>query len=226
MQLLLFSLLRRAPCAVGLPAALRRAVRYYRKAMNLNGHVRATVALGMCYQSSRGLHQDLMEGVKLFKIAASADVIGANDSSEDFGRPGQVSWAQRKEDLAGRTQGVALAQTVLGLCYRHGRGVYRDAAMAIRHFRLGSKGGNAEAACCLGDCYKEGFGVAFNMQQAVRHYKLAAERGNCRGQCIYGEYLLEGRGCNKVRGAAAKRANPAPHRPASCRPAAAAAAAA
>jgi TPR repeat protein len=93
---------------------------------------------------------------------------------------------------------VALAQTVLGLCYKHGRGVYRDAAMAIRYFRLGSDGGNGEAACCVGDCYKEGFGVAFNMQQAVRYYRLAAERDHCRGQCIYADYLEEGRGTSKV----------------------------
>jgi len=181
----------------GRPRSYAKAARFYRKAMNLNGHVRSTVALGLCYQDSRGLHQDTMEGVKLFKIAADTDTDGKFDADDDFGKPGHLSWAQRREDLAGRATGKALAQTVLGLCYMHGKGVYRDAAMAMRHFRQGCKGGNAEAACCIGDCYKEGFGVAFNMQQAVAHYKLAAERGNCRGQCEYAQCLQDGRGTNK-----------------------------
>ncbi len=73
-------------------------------------------------------------------------------------------------------QGLAEAQSNLGIMYRKGRGVAQDYAEAVKWFRLAAEQGNAEAQSILGAMYREGQGVPQDYVQAHMWFNLAASR--------------------------------------------------
>ena len=89
-------------------------------------------------------------------------------------------------------QDNTLAQTLLGIMYRDGRGVPQDYAEAIRWFRLAADQGDADAQDCLGSTYANGRGVPQDNAEAIRWYRLAANQGHSRSFCELG--MLADRG--------------------------------
>jgi TPR repeat protein len=91
-------------------------------------------------------------------------------------------------------QGVAAAQTMLGVMYGDGRGVQQSHAEAGRWFRLAAAQGNADAQNNLGSMYELGSGVERDDAEAARWYRRAADQGDALGQYSLGTMYLEGRG--------------------------------
>jgi ATP-dependent protease ClpP protease subunit len=94
-------------------------------------------------------------------------------------------------------QGDALAQSLLGLMYRDGRGVPQDYQQAAEWLRKAADQGRANAQSNLGNLYETGRGVTKDMTEAVNWYRKAAEQGNTPGQSNLGHMYESGRGVTK-----------------------------
>lgn len=144
-----------------------------------------------------------MEGFRLFVLAA--------ESSGTQRRLGRIQWGLPRtagEDEAGqpldpdeaeRLEGGGQAHTMLGLCYKLGRGVYKSESLAIMHFRIARDCGSAMGIRCLAECFKAGFGVPFSIQEAVQLYREAASLGDGVAQYRYGQCLEQGHAVDRVR---------------------------
>ena len=74
-------------------------------------------------------------------------------------------------------QGNATAQSILGLMYANGEGVPKDAAEAVRWFRLAAEQGTARAQFNLGFMYANGEGVPKDDVTAYAWLNIAAAQG-------------------------------------------------
>ncbi|MBT4710508.1 MAG: hypothetical protein HOB82_03150 [Alphaproteobacteria bacterium] len=83
-------------------------------------------------------------------------------------------------------QGVAAAQTHLGLMYDEGNGVAVDDAKAIEWYRLAAAQDDVLSLYLMGTMYDLGEGVAEDNDQAVEWYRLAAALNN-----VYSRQLVE-----------------------------------
>lgn len=75
-------------------------------------------------------------------------------------------------------QGVAAAQTNLGVMYDKSQGVVQDSAEAVRWYRLAAEQGDAYAQTNLGYMYSNGRGVTQDYVLAHMWYNIAAANGN------------------------------------------------
>ncbi|MCC6775949.1 MAG: SEL1-like repeat protein [Hyphomicrobiales bacterium] len=91
-------------------------------------------------------------------------------------------------------EGVARAQTLVGLIYHSGLGVVKDDNEALRWFRLAAEQGDAEARFHLGVMYDEGQVVPQDHAEAAKWYQLAAEQGNAQAQYNLGLAYAKGEG--------------------------------
>lgn len=85
-------------------------------------------------------------------------------------------WQQAAE------QGHAIAQSFLGVCYSHGRGITKDQSLAVAWYRKAAEQGYAPAQANLGVMYRDGKGVAKDESQAVQWLRKAAEQGYAPAQ--------------------------------------------
>ena len=90
--------------------------------------------------------------------------------------------AQEEKDLertrALAEQGNAFAQSNLAFMYYTGTGVPRDAAEAVRWYRLAAEQGDARAQSNLGYHYANGEGIPEDLVLAYMWYNLAAAQGH------------------------------------------------
>jgi clan AA aspartic protease (TIGR02281 family) len=91
-------------------------------------------------------------------------------------------------------QGLAPAQTVLGLAYHYGQGVQHDEAEAVKWFRKGAEQGWAQAEFYLARSYENGVGIQQNYAEAVKWYRKAADQGHADAQNGMGLAYLGGQG--------------------------------
>ena len=75
-------------------------------------------------------------------------------------------------------KGEAWAQFFLGLSYINGQGVPKNAAEAVKWYRLAAAQGNAMAQLNLGFMYGKGQGVPMDDVRAHMWFNLAAVRGD------------------------------------------------
>lgn len=91
-------------------------------------------------------------------------------------------------------QNCAEAQTELGECYYHGKGVALDYEEAVKWFAKAAEQGNEWAQYNLGECYYLGHGVSIDHEEAAKWFREAAERGNAFAQNKLGECYYNGYG--------------------------------
>lgn len=78
-------------------------------------------------------------------------------------------------------QGLAVAQTNLGIMYDKGAGVPEDEAEAARWFRLAADQGDADAQYNLGVMYANGEGVILDFVSAHMWFSSGGANGNNLG---------------------------------------------
>jgi uncharacterized protein len=130
------------------------------------------------------------------QLTAQAKEI-ANDlknkgSNTDFYKqncPTNIAFWQRTAD-----QGYAIAQLLLGGCYRSGDGIKQDYAEAVKWYRKSAEQGNAYAQINLGTMYKTGYGAAQSDKEAAKWYRKAAEQGQANAQYLLGLLYENGQG--------------------------------
>ena len=150
-----------------------------------------------CY-FGRGVAQDYVEAVRLYRLAADQGhararfflgVMFYNGRGVAQDRAEAVRWYRLAAE-----QGDVDAQFNLGGIFKNGRGVARDDAEAVRWYRLAAEQGDADAQFNLGCIFKNGQGVAQDDAEAVRWYRLAAEQGDAKAQLFLGLGFNLGKG--------------------------------
>ena len=94
-------------------------------------------------------------------------------------------------------QGLAEAQSNLGLMYVKGQGVTRDYAEAVKWYRKAAEQGLAEAQYNLGQMYYKGQGVTRDYAEAVKWFRKAAEQGLAAAQYNLGVMYRKGEGVTR-----------------------------
>ena len=148
-----------------------KAVEWFRKAAN-NGHPKALLRLGVCYEDGCGAEQNDNKAKELYVQAV----------------PGLQTLAE---------QGDSDAQNYLGDCYYFGNGVPKDMSKAVEWFCKAAEQGNSDAQCNFGYCYFNGEGIAKDYAKAVEWYCKAAEQGNSDAQNHLGNCYYYGDGVTK-----------------------------
>ena len=91
-------------------------------------------------------------------------------------------------------KGDAIAQHLVGDCYRCGYGTEKDEKEAFRWYSLSAAQGNPIGLNNVGCCYDAGLGVAKDSVEAVSWYQKAAEQGYCMALYNVGGCYDEGKG--------------------------------
>ncbi len=91
-------------------------------------------------------------------------------------------------------QGVVDAQALLGQILLDGRGIERDAALALKWFVIAASRGHAMAHNMLGRCHEHGWGCEASAERAAGHYLHAARAGLDWGLYNLANLLGTGRG--------------------------------
>jgi TPR repeat protein len=94
-------------------------------------------------------------------------------------------------------QGDAQAQFNLGLMYATGEGVPKDAAEAVKWYRLAADQNHPRAQFNLGLLYATGEGVPKDTAEAVKWYRKAADQGDAWAQSNLGLMYADGDGVPK-----------------------------
>ena len=92
------------------------------------------------------------------------------------------------------TQGVASAQSDLGVMYQYGIGVTQSDVEAVKWFERAAQQGNAPAETNLGFMYAKGRGIKKDSSQAVTWTRKAADQGYAVAQMNLGTMYREGDG--------------------------------
>lgn len=128
------------------------AVKWWLKAAD-NGHVKAMFEIGNCYEAGLGgLPKDYKYAIDYWKAAIDR---GYND-----------------------TEKLGIGYYKLGLQYKQGIGVQKNAHEAVRLWENAVQYGNSDAMYKLAQCYKYGKGVEQDNSKAVSLFQMAAEHGN------------------------------------------------
>jgi TPR repeat protein len=96
--------------------------------------------------------------------------------------------------LAAAETGLADAQVMLGQILLEGRGIQRDAGLAVRWFRIARAHGNSMAHNMLGRCLEHGWGCDPNPSLAAAEYRKATEQGLDWGMYNLANLFATGRG--------------------------------
>jgi TPR repeat protein len=91
-------------------------------------------------------------------------------------------------------QGVVDAQALLGQILLDGRGIERDAVLALKWFAIAASRGHAMAHNMLGRCHEHGWGCEASAERAAGHYLHAARSGLDWGLYNLANLLGTGRG--------------------------------
>jgi uncharacterized protein len=126
----------------------------------------------------------------LFAMASAAIAAPLEDADAAFKRRDYSTAVRLWRSLA--DQGDTVAQTNLGVCYEHGRGVPRDYVAAAKWFRKAADQGDAIAQYNLGFLYDTGIGVARDFAEAAKWYVRGADQGDAVAQANLGAMYAQG----------------------------------
>jgi len=138
--------------------------------------------LALCYEKGEGVEKNLVESIKLYKLAIEKENIHAINNlgfcyDKGIGVDKNPVEAVRLYKLAVE-KGNIIAHYNLGYCYYFGEGVDKNPVEAIKLYKLAVEKGNTIAMNNLGSCYYFGEGVDKNIDEAIRLYKLASDKGS------------------------------------------------
>nr|KAG5711563.1 hypothetical protein BaRGS_016745 [Batillaria attramentaria] len=132
------------------------------------GHAPSYFNLALCYQMGYGVEKDLNQAV--FNLA----LMTMN------GEGGITKDKERAMELLNTAamQGLAQAQTYLGVYYTEVEDDQQDFEQAASFFQAAADQDDAEGQYFLGICYENGWGVESSDEEAAKLYAAAAESGH------------------------------------------------
>ena len=166
------------------------AVKWYRKAIEIEHNPSALSHLGECYHYGHGVPQNEKEARDWFWLAENRDgLYGIYYIYQGNGvRLGD------KESLAKANHGDIHSQMYIAHWYEEHSEVNDSAKKAAYWYQKAAVQGNAAAQANLGDCYYYGRGVEKDKTTAVKWYTKAAEQGNTMAISKLGDCYYEGNG--------------------------------
>ena len=166
----------------GVGVDLVEAFRWCRRAVEVRApSAVAYYNLALCFDFGRGTPKDLVEAVRLYKIAAE---MGDADAQFNLGMCLQrgdgtpcnpveaFTWLKRAADA-----GNAVAQRNVGRALETSHGVKEDKVSAVVYYRRSADQGDATAMYNLGICFRIGIGVPRDPSAAVLWMKRAHDAG-------------------------------------------------
>ena len=173
------------------------------------GDTSAQFTLGFVYGAGRGVPQEDIEAVILYRKAASqggvsntveelAKILGRDPSEFDLPQPLPAPPNQPQSACSGRTTmlGVLVDSDLIqqGVMSALGEGVPQDDAEAVAWYRKAAEQGYAPAQSNLGFMYDEGKGVPQDDVEAIDWYRKAAEQCSAVAQFNLGVMYTSGEG--------------------------------
>jgi TPR repeat protein len=184
---------------LGVPKDLDRAVFYYRQAAEQK-HANALVQLGICYDNGLGVEKDEKMALKFFQEAADlGSGLGLFNVAvcHDLGKSGLKAdpVAAAKWFIRSGEADYPLAMNEMGIRYREGRGVLKDATAAVAWFDKAATVHSFPAAQFnLGNMFELGVAVPQSYQRAGELYTLAALAGRPDAKHLLARLFLRGLG--------------------------------
>ena len=174
--------------------AARQAETWLRRAAAL-GHAPAQYRLSLLYLSGAR-----PRGAAAIWYAAANDTPAERNRALLYPDGFDVAPAFEKSFAlaeAAAAQGLALAQSHLGMLYLREIGCRRDDAAALRWFRLAADQADAGGALGLAIIHEHGLGLPRDMAAAARWYAQAVARGNEAAATALGLLYLKGQGVSR-----------------------------
>jgi len=167
---------------------LEKAVEWYERAVKY-GNAEAQGRLGKLSYEGRGLHKDFHKAFELFQSASSqGDAYAMFGLARMYGSGEGIPKDDKKarlliQDAASR--GLQDAQLIVGLRYSGGSyGFAKDAAEAVKWWRLAAEQGNWFAQLQLARAYRDGEGVPKDTLRAMEWYRKSAAQGDWLPQSL------------------------------------------
>ena len=197
----------------------QKSVEWYQKAADA-GHGEAMFELAQKYENGSNVEKDSAKAKEYYKKAAEVGCERAIKREEEshsymnwLDETGQRfradtpddAYASFMEDLQkDASNGLDLAQKLLGNCYFDGKGVKQDNKEAVKWTRMAAGQGNVLAQYNMGYSYYNGLGVPHDYREAVNWYKKSAEQGYAHAQFLLGLCYDNGQGVPHDYGEAVK----------------------
>jgi len=190
--------------------ARRIAKRFFRKATeasskgeykNAEGYLREALKLTTDWEDRDGLQENIKNelGSVRHRFAVQGNPSAQFLLGVMFDHVEAKKWFQRAAE-----QGLAEAQTNLGVMFFTGRGGPQDYEEAVRWWLKAAAQGEDQAQGALGNMYRNGLGVTQDHVEALNWYRLAAEQGNAEAQFYLGKIYNLGQGVEKDHALAVK----------------------
>ncbi|ELU04399.1 hypothetical protein CAPTEDRAFT_223518 [Capitella teleta] len=143
------------------------------------GYAKASYNLAICYETGKGVPQDMSQAAKLYHIAASQGCSKSlyNLSLMYMDGCGVTRDENKAKQLLEKAaaSGLKQAQTELGVIYTEHK--HRDMQKAASLFSWAAKQQDSAAQYYLGICYEQGLGVPCNPCKAAELYRQSANAG-------------------------------------------------
>ena len=134
----------------------KQAIEFLEKAAEQN-HIPSLIELGLAYYSGSIVDKDKIKAVEFWEKAAR---LGSREAKVRLAYSKIIDGNKNiKPELnflqAATDEGSVLAETVLGYCYEHGKGVKKNKAIAAKYYRRASERGNETAYKSLKKLYDD-----------------------------------------------------------------------
>ncbi|XP_025087387.1 death ligand signal enhancer-like isoform X1 [Pomacea canaliculata] len=158
------------------------AIEHLKLASSL-GHAPAYFNLGLCFEMGCGVSKDMEKAAECYRMAAEA---GHTQSVFNLalmtlkGEGGMEEDRQKGVQLLTQAaqQGLAQAQTYLGVYYTEDDDDQQDFTKAVSYFKAAADQNDAEGQYLLGICYENGWGTENDEAAAGKMYSAAAKSGH------------------------------------------------
>ncbi|KAF7720972.1 hypothetical protein EC973_005656 [Apophysomyces ossiformis] len=141
---------------------LEKATQYWRLSAEQNSPL-GLFFYGIALRHGWGCRQDAVAAVMHLQKAAECAV---HDLEMGIASSTKVAKSE-----------LVLAIHELGVCFRHGWGVPKNAEMAVYYFQIAANLGDADAQNDLAFCYERGIGVKKDIFKAAKYYRMAIKQG-------------------------------------------------
>ena len=171
------------------------AAHYYTAAASQQ-HAQAALQLGHCYYKGIGVAVSLADAITWFRVAAEQGVVEAQF---------RLAWCLMQQTPADNEQAVewlaraakqghSAAAYNLALCLLSGRGVEKNASLALTYLQQAAEQNYTSAIRRLAFCYRDGEGSPRNLPLAVSCFARAAEAQDAESAYNYAWCLHHGFG--------------------------------
>lgn len=147
------------------------------------GHGPAYFNLALCYQMGYGVEKDPKQAARYYCMAVEVGHVQSTFNLALMTMNGEGGVAKDKKralELMNKAamQGLAQAQTYLGVYYTEDEDNQQDYEQAASYFQAAADQNDAEGQYFLGICYENGWGVESSDVQAAQMYAAAAQSGH------------------------------------------------